>query len=210
VDDHPIFREGLVGLVERDAEWVVCGQADNAAQAFTAIEQLKPDLVLADIGLPGRSGVELLKDLQTIAPDLPVLVISMHDETLYAERLLRAGARGYIMKQEPPDRIVEGIRQVLNGQIYFSASISGRILSALSGRTTSKDSPLARLTDRELEVFRLLGEGRNNHAIAKQLHITHKTVDAHRGNIRQKLQLKNGTELISYAARWLEAEATAH
>src|SRR5258708_3496183 len=115
VDDHPVCREGLAGLVERDAEWIVCGQADSAAQAFTAIEQAKPDLLLADIGLQGRSGLELLKDLHAIAPDLPVLVISMHDEVLYAERVLRAGARGYIMKPEAPDKILEAIRRVLDG-----------------------------------------------------------------------------------------------
>jgi len=207
VDDHPLFREGLVSLVKREPTWTVCGEADSAAQALTDIQRLKPDLVLADVGLQGRSGLELLKDLRVIEADLAVLVISMHDETLYAERALRAGARGYIMKQETPEQLLEAVRLVLSGQIYLSSQMSVRILSAFSGRDAKGGSPIAQLTDRELEILQLIGHGQDSHAIARQLNVSPKTVDAHRGNIKQKLQLRSATELISYAARWMESES---
>jgi len=209
VDDHPVFREGLVGLVRREEDWTVCGEADTAAQALTAIEKLKPDLVLADIGLPGRSGLELIKDLRSAFPELAILVISMHDETLYAERVLRAGARGYIMKQEGPDKILQAVRQVLDGQIYLSGKMSVRILDTFAGGRSKASSPIARLTDRELEVLQLVGQGKDSHVIAGQLHLSVKTVDAHRGHIKEKLNLKNGTELICYAARWVATQEPA-
>lgn len=209
VDDHPVFREGLVGLVKREADWIVCGEADAAPQALTAIEKLKPDLVLADIGLPGRSGLELIKDLRAALPELAVLVISMHDETLYAERVLRAGGRGYIMKQEGPDRMLQAIRQVLDGQIYLSGKMSVRILDAFAGGSAKASSPIARLTDRELEILQLVGQGNDSHVIAGQLHLSVKTVDAHRGHIKEKLNLSSGTELIVYAARWVATHEPA-
>ena len=209
VDDHPVFREGLVGLVKREDDWIVCGEADTAAQALTAIEKLKPDLVLADIGLPGRSGLELIKDLRSAFPELAILVISMHDETLYAERVLRAGARGYIMKQEGPDKILQAVRQVLEGQIYLSGKMSVRILDTFAGGRNKASSPIARLTDRELEVLQLVGQGKDSHVIAGQLHLSVKTVDAHRGHIKEKLNLKNATELICYAARWVATQEPA-
>jgi len=205
VDDHPVFREGLVGLVKREADLTVCGEADAAPLALTALERLKPDLTLVDIGLPGRSGLELIKDLRAVRPDLAVLVISMHDETLYAERVLRAGGRGYIMKQEGPQKILRAVRQVLDGQIYLSEKMSVRILDAFSSRARSA-SPISRLTDRELEVLQLIGEGKDSHDIAGQLHLSFKTVDAHRGKLKEKLNLKSGTELICYAARWVESQ----
>jgi DNA-binding NarL/FixJ family response regulator len=208
VDDHPVFREGLVGLVKREADLAVCGEADNAPQALAAIERLKPNLVLVDIGLPGKSGLELVKDLQAVLPEIAVLVISMHDETLYAERVLRAGGRGYIMKQEGPDKILQAIRQVLDGQIAVSGKMSGRILDALSDRRAKTDSPIARLTDREFEILQLIGRGKDSHAIAEHLHLSVKTVDAHRGNIKEKLELESGTELICYAARWMETQSS--
>lgn len=209
VDDHPVFREGLVGLVKREADLAVCGEADNAPQALTAVESLKPDLVLADIGLPGRSGLELVKDIRAACPEMAVLVISMHDETLYAERVLRAGGRGYIMKQEGPEKILQAIRQVLDGQIAVSGKMSARILDTLSDRRTKTNSPIARLTDREFEVLQLIGQGKDSHFIAEQLHLSVKTVDAHRGHIKEKLELKSGTELICFAARWMETHSPA-
>jgi DNA-binding NarL/FixJ family response regulator len=208
VDDHPVFREGLVGLIQRESDLTVCGEADNARQALSSIERLKPDVVLADMGLPARSGLELLKDLRALQAETAVLVISMHEETLYAERVLRAGGRGYIMKQEGPEKILQGIRQVLEGQICVSAKMSGRILDAFSGRA-KPSSPIAGLTDREFEVLRLIGQGKNSQAIAEQLHLSSKTVDAHRTHLKEKLNLKNGTELICYAARWMEQEESA-
>jgi DNA-binding NarL/FixJ family response regulator len=206
VDDHPVFREGLVGLVKREPDLMVCGEADNASHALTAIESLKPDLVLADIGLPGKSGLELLKDLRAMCPELAVLVISMYEETLYAERVLRAGARGYLMKQEGPENILRAMRQVLDGQTYVSERMSVRILNVFSGRSDKARSPIARLSDREFEILQLIGQGKDSSAIAKQLHVSSKTVDAHRGHIKEKLNLRNGTELIYYAVRWVGAQ----
>jgi DNA-binding NarL/FixJ family response regulator len=209
VDDHPVFREGLVGLVQREPGLTICGEADNAPRALGAIAGLKPELVLADIGLPGKSGLELIKDILAVRPETAVLVISMHDETLYAERVLRAGGRGYIMKQEGPDKILQAIRHVLDGQPYLSAKMSVRILDAFSSRRAKSSSPIARLTDRELEILRLIGEGKDSHIIARELHLSSKTVDAHRGHIKEKLNLKNGTELIWYAARWVVTQPSA-
>ena len=209
VDDHPVFREGLVVLVKQEADLVVCGEADSAPQALAAIDGLKPDLVLADIGLAGKSGLELVKDLRATLPEIAVLVISMHDETLYAERVLRAGGRGYIMKQEGPEKMLQAIRRVLDGQIYLSGKMSVRILDAFSDRRAKSNSPIARLTDRELEILQLIGRGKDSHAIAGLLHLSFKTVDAHRGHIKEKLELKNGTELICFAARWVTTQSPA-
>src|SRR5437870_3418296 len=206
VDDHPIFREGLASLVRREPCLTICGEADDASQALTAIEKSKPDLVLVDIGLPGRSGLELIKDLRAVSRDTAVLVISMHDETLYAERVLRAGARGYIMKQEGPEKMLQGIRHVLDGQIHLSGKMSIRILDAFSGDRDQSASPIGRLTDRELEILQLTGEGKDSHDIARLLNVSFKTVDAHRGHIKEKLKLRTHTELVSYAARWVEAQ----
>jgi len=210
VDDHPVFREGLVGLVKREPDLAVCGEADNAPQALAGIEELKPDLVLVDIGLPGKSGLELTKDLRALLPAIAVLVISMHDETLYAERVLRAGGRGYIMKQEGPEKILQAIRHVLDGEISVSGKMSGRILHALANPRAKTDSPIAQLTDREFEIFQLIGRGKDSHAIAEQLHLSVKTVDSHRGKIKGKLELKSGTELICYAARWMESQSSGN
>jgi len=204
VDDHPVFRDGLVRIAAAIPGLVVCGEADNARDAFDSISKLNPDIVLMDINLPGKSGLELLQDVHAMRPDLPVLVISMHDEQLYAERVLRAGGRGYIMKQEGPDKMREAITKVLNGQVYASDRTAGAILDALSRpRSTGSTSTLGKLTDRELEVLRLTGQGKDNRTIAQELHISLKTVDTHRGHIKQKLGLKNGTELIHYAVRWV-------
>jgi DNA-binding NarL/FixJ family response regulator len=206
VDDHPVFREGLVGLVKREPGWMVCGEADNVAQALTDIERAKPDLLLADISLPGRGGLELIKDVRAMQPSLAVLVISMHDESLYAERVLRAGGRGYIMKQAGPDKMLQAIRLVIEGQIYLSEKMSVRILDAFSGKSQKSSSPISRLTDRELEILELIGQGKDSAVISRELNLSSKTVDAHRGHIKEKLQLKNGTELICYAARWVETQ----
>ena len=204
VDDHPVFRDGLVRIAAAIPGLVVCGEADNARDAFDSISRLNPDIVLMDINLPGKSGLELLQDVHAMHPDLPVLVISMHDEQLYAERVLRAGGRGYIMKQEGPDKMREAITKVLNGQVYASERTAGAILDALSRpRSSASTSTMGKLTDRELEVLRLTGQGKDNRAIAKDLHISLKTVDTHRGHIKEKLGLKNGTELIHYAVRWV-------
>jgi DNA-binding NarL/FixJ family response regulator len=201
VDDHPIFRAGLIGLVNIESDLMVCGEAQDAVQALQALDKQHPDLILLDMGLPGKSGLELLKDIRAMSPRMPVLIISMHDETLYAERIIRAGGRGYIMKQEGPEKIIQAIRRVLSGGISVSESISLQILDALSGPKGGGTS-ISKLTDREFEVYRLLGQGKEPHEISRLLHISIKTVDTHRMNIRRKLGLRNATELIHHATRW--------
>ena len=208
VDDHPMTRAGLVHVINRQPDLIVCGEAENAAEALDAVDACRPDLVLADITLPGKSGLELIKDIKAIRPGLPILVISMHDESLYAERVLRAGARGYITKHEGGERLMQAVRHVLSGQIYVSEKMSAHILERFSGgQVAPVCSLVAQLSDREFEVFELLGEGLSAHEIAGRLHISTKTVDAHRANIKAKLVIKTTSELISYAARWIEHRA---
>ena len=204
VDDHPVFRAGLIGLVGMEPDLAVAGEACDAAAALEAVSRLQPDLVLLDMSLPGKSGLELLKDLRAAYPRLPVLIISMHDETLYAERVIRAGGRGYLMKQAGPEKMIKAIRRVLAGSISVSERISTLILDALSG---SRDQPeraasISTLTDREFEIYRLLGQGKESQEIAQTLHLSSKTVDTHRSHIKTKLGLKNNTELVHHATRW--------
>jgi DNA-binding NarL/FixJ family response regulator len=202
VDDHPIFRAGLTSLVNLEAELTVCGEANDATQAMHAFDKLHPDLVLLDMSLPGKGGLELLKDIRALSPQTPVLIISMHDETLYAERVIKAGGRGYIMKQEGPEKIAQAIRKVLSGSISVSERIAAQILDAMSGSKSGMSNSVSTLTDREFDVYRLLGQGKEPHDIARTLHLSIKTVDTHRAHIRQKLGLRNATELIHHATRW--------
>jgi len=207
VDDHPMMREGLAQLIDHESDLCVAGQADTAVQALQAVGTLLPDLALVDISLPDRNGIELIKDLQTLHPQLPVLVVSMHDETLYAERVLRAGARGYIMKQAGGKKLMEAIRQVLGGQIYVSEKMSAKILEIFSGhRADAVKSAVECLSDREFEVFQLIGQGQGTRQIAQHLHLSIKTVEVHRANIKRKLELKSAMDLVRYAVRWSEAQ----
>jgi DNA-binding NarL/FixJ family response regulator len=207
VDDHPMMRQGLTQLIGAESDLAVCGGVENAERALDAIGALKPDLVLADISLPGKNGLELIKDFQAVQPGLPVLVISMHDETLYAGRVLRAGGRGYIMKQEGGTKLMQAIRRVLGGQIYVSEKMSAEILETFSGRRAGTEgSPVEKLTDREFEVFQLIGQGRGTRDIAEKLHLSVKTVEVHRANIKAKLTLKSASELIRFAVRWSESQ----
>jgi DNA-binding NarL/FixJ family response regulator len=207
VDDHPMMREGVALLISREKDLEVCGEADTAPAAIELVAQTKPHLVMVDITLPGRSGLELIKDIHAVSPDTLVLVVSMHDESLYAERVLRAGGRGYVMKQEGGKKLMEAIRQVLNGQIYVSPAISVRILEAFSGHTKeSTHSGIERLTDREFEVFRLIGQGASTREIAKRLRLSVKTVEVHRLNIKSKLRLSTASELVHYAVRWMQSQ----
>jgi len=209
VDDHPMMRQGLGQLISAEPDLCVCGEAENAAGALDAIGTLKPDLVLADISLPGKNGLELIKDFQSLQPGLPVLVISMHDESLYAERVLRAGGRGYIMKQEGGKKLMQAIRHVLEGKIYVSEKMSANILETFSGRHAGAEgSPIEKLTDREFEIFQLMGQGQGTREIAEKLHLSIKTVDAHRANIKAKLKLTSASELIRFAVRWTESQGT--
>ncbi len=207
VDDHPMMREGLTQLIQHEADLEICGEAGDANQALEKINALKPDLVLSDITLPGKNGIELIKDIHAMHPDLLVLVLSMHDEALYVERVLRAGGRGYVMKQEGGKKIMDAIRQVLSGQIHVSEKMSSKILEIFSGRRSDvATSPIEKLTDREFEVFQLIGEGLGTKQMADKLHLSAKTIDVHRANIKAKLQLGSVAELIRHAVRWVESQ----
>jgi DNA-binding NarL/FixJ family response regulator len=203
-----MMRHGLAQLIDNEGDLKVCAEADNAGQAINAVAKQGFDLALVDISLPDKNGLELIKDIRTLSPSLPILVVSMHDEMIYAERVLRAGARGYIMKQEGGQKFLEAIRQVLAGQVYVSAKMSARILENLSGNRAgaTSESPVRRLSDREFEVFQLIGQGVGTAKIAMQLHLSVKTVEVHRANIKQKLSLSTATELVRYAVRWLDSQ----
>jgi DNA-binding NarL/FixJ family response regulator len=207
VDDHPMMRQGLAQLVECEPDLCAAGEAGTAAEAMAAVAAQRPHLVLADISLPDRNGLELIKDLQALYPDLPVLVVSMHDEGLYAERVLRAGGRGYIMKQEGGSKMIEAIRQVLRGQIYVSEKISAKILELFSGRRAGPSgSPMELLSDREFEIFQHIGQGKTTRQIADLLHLSVKTIEVHRINMKKKLGVQNATELVRQAVRFQETQ----
>jgi DNA-binding NarL/FixJ family response regulator len=210
VDDHTFMRHGLVKFLSSQPEIEVCGEAENALDALTAIGKLRPDVVLTDIVLPGKSGLELVKDIRTMYPEIHILVISLHEESYYAERVLHAGAHGYIIKRDGDSQLLTAIQKVLAGQIFVSESIAGKILQIFSrGRTAATDSPAHGLTDRELQVFELIGQARTTRAIAEALHISVKTAEAHRSNIKEKLNISGGPELIRLAVRWVESKTAS-
>jgi DNA-binding NarL/FixJ family response regulator len=210
VDDHPILRQGLARLINAEADLVVCGEAEDAARAFDAVGVLSPDVAVIDISLKGSNGIELTKNIKARYPSLPILVLSMHDESLYAERALRAGALGYIMKEEASEQVLVGIRRVLVGEIFLSERMKAKMLQQMaSGRAKTITSPIELLTDRELEVFRLIGEGHSTRQIAAQLHLSVRTVEAYREYIKAKLGLKNSTELIQHAFHWVHHDMAA-
>jgi DNA-binding NarL/FixJ family response regulator len=200
VDDHPILRQGLVRLIEREPDLTVCGEAESAEQAMEAIRKVRPALAIVDLSLEGKPGLELIKDLRAHHPDILVLVLSMHDEALWAERVIRAGACGYVMKQEKPRMLLAKIRQALRGETCLSEQIAQTLLRRLtSGRGTEGIPPEDGLGDRELEVLQLIGQGRSTRDVAAVLHISIKTVEAHREHIKRKLNLGSGGELLRYA-----------
>jgi len=206
VDDHPMMREGLAALLGSQPDLEICGEAESAPQALDMIPTKRPDIVIADITLPGKSGIELIKDISVMYPKVATLAVSMHDEAVYAERVLRAGARGYIMKKEGGKRILEAIQKVRAGEVAVSEKMSAQILRIYSGRAGGEtESPVRQLTDREFEVFELIGRGLGTTQMAAELHISVKTIEVHRAHIKEKLQIKSGTELIAYAARWAES-----
>ena len=205
VDDHPFMRAGLRQLIDRQPDLIVCGEASNPAEAFQQLARGVPDLILTDLTMPGRGGIEFLRDLRAAHEALPILVVSMHDEGVYAERALRAGARGYIMKEAGGENLLAAIRRVLGGEVYVSPRMSARILDAVSARRPrGSRSPIEQLTDREFEVFQLIGQGKSTRDIAAELHLSPKTVDVHRGHIKEKLGLRDVTALIRHAVRWVE------
>ncbi|MGI8966021.1 MAG: response regulator [Limisphaerales bacterium] len=200
MDDHPIMREGLAQMIHCEPDLMVCGQFEETIKSFEAIATLQPDLAIVDISLKGSSGIELLKNIKVQYPKLLVLVLSMHDESLYAERALRGGASGYIMKQESADQVLGAIRKILNGEIYLSEKISAKLMQQLvGGRVLESSSAMERLSDRELEVFGLIGQGRGTRQIADQLNLSVKTIESHRSHIKEKLNVKTSTELVRRA-----------
>jgi DNA-binding NarL/FixJ family response regulator len=209
VDDHPLFRHGIADLINAEADLEVCGEADNCPSALDGIRQLAPDLVTVDISLRGANGIELLKSIRAEHARLPLLVLSMHDEALYALRALRAGARGYIMKQEALDRVMSAIRQVLRGELYVSPSMSGRMIEEfVQGGTGGSGSAIAdRLTDRELEILQLIGQGHGVQQIAEELNLSAKTVETHRAHIKEKLNFQSARELARFAVQWVDQQA---
>ena len=206
VDDHPIVRKGLAQLINQEEDLVICGEADNAETALETLKKVKPDLAIVDISLRGIDGFELTKLIRARFDNIPVLVISMHDESLFAERALRVGARGYIMKQEAIEKMMEAIRKVLRGELYVSERVSANIVKRfVDGKAEGVSSPEELLSDREMEVFQLIGQGFGTRQIADQLHVSVKTVETYRANIKEKLNLKNATELMKHAVHWIES-----
>jgi DNA-binding NarL/FixJ family response regulator len=209
VDDHPIVRSGLAQLINREPDLTVCGDAEEMHAALETIYALKPDILIVDISLKGPDGLDLLKIIRAHNPSLPVLILSMHDEAIYAERALRAGANGYIMKQEATDRVLVALRRILNREIYVSDRVANRMLHQFvggNGSTAVKRSPVDDLSDRELEVLRLIGEGYGTRQIAEQLHLSIKTVESYQGHLKDKLSLRNSRELMQYAIQWAMSE----
>lgn len=200
VDDHPVVREGLTEMINRHAGFRVCGEAEDRAQALAAIETCKPDLAIIDLALNGQPGIELVKDIHTRYPELHLLVLSMHDEQVHAERVIRAGACGYIAKQEAATKIVSAIQRVLDGGIYLSDRVTERITAKLAGRL--QGTSIYNLADRELQVFELIGEGFSTPQIAEQLHLGTGTVETYRARIKEKLLLKDAQELLQTAIHW--------
>lgn len=210
VDDHPIVRQGLALLINRESDLAVVGEAEDAQNAMQAVMSAKPDILIVDISLNGPDGLDLLKNVRTKYPELPVLILSMHDESIYAERALRAGAQGYIMKQEATEKVLVAIRRILSHEIYISERIANRMLQRYIGsRGTGRPYSVADLTDRELEVFRLIGEGHSTRQIAEELHISVKTVESYQAHIKEKLSLRSARELVQHAIQWSITEKTA-
>ena len=207
VDGHPVTREGLISVINREEDLEVCGAVGSPAEAISAIQGTHPDMMISDMSIPGRNGIEFLKDIHAVLPALPILVLSMHDETFYAERALRSGARGYLMKESSLEKLMEVIRLILTGGSFVSPQISARLVDAAIGRRPrGSNSPIEKLSDREFEVFQHIGNGKSTKEIAGTLHLSPKTVDVHRGRIKQKLQIRDAISLLHHAVRWVETQ----
>lgn len=209
VDDHPIFRDGISQLINHEPDLMVCGGVSSAPQALSAVEELGPDMLIVDISIQGTNGIELVKAIRAQRPEMPMLVVSMHDESIYAERALRAGARGYIMKAEPSEKVIAAIKRILDGGLYLSDAMGGQLLNTfLVGRSDKAGvSAVGQLSDRELEVFHALGEGKGTREIAESLNLSIKTVETHRAHIKEKLKIRTANELIRAAVEWVNSEA---
>jgi DNA-binding NarL/FixJ family response regulator len=208
VDDHPLFRKGLEQLIHSDQKFTICGEAGNAAEAMDVIRRLHPDLAIVDLSLPGANGIELIKNIRAEFPKLTILVLSMHDESLYAVRALRAGAQGYVMKHEAMANVIQAIQEVLSGRPYLSPAMAAQVITKFAyGQVEGEPDPTERLSDRELEILELIGKGSEVRQIAKLLHLSPKTVETHRAHIKEKLQLKNSREVARFALQWLSARS---
>ena len=203
VDDHPIVRRGLKELVADEPDLEVCGEAADEPEAIQQLEETRPDVVVVDLSLPSGHGLDLIRKIRLHDERIRILVSTMHDESLFAERTLRAGAAGFINKQEAPEKIIDALRQVLRGNVYLSSHIANRLLLRLRGDQSTEEDPVHRLTDRELEVFEMIGKGLPVRKIAKNLGLSHKTIEAHREKIKVKLHLNNGSEMTRYATQWV-------
>lgn len=205
IDDHPIMRHGLAQLIRAEEGLDVIGEAGSAREGLEVVGRLKPDLAVIDLTLPDKNGLELVKDIRAAHPATQCLVLSMHDETLYGERALRAGARGYVMKEEAADHLVTAIHKVISGGLYVSESLNARMLEQVTGAARSKATGMDALTDRELEILALIGKGVATKIIAAQLSISARTVEAHRAHIKEKLGMTDGAALVRYAVQWVES-----
>lgn len=205
VDDHPLMRKGMAMTLENSVEFEVCGQSESAEEAMGEIPDLKPDGCVIDISLPGMNGIELVKNLLAQMPALKILVVSRHDEELYAERAIRAGAKGYLMKLEAGEVLVSAVRQIMTGGIYLSDKIGSQLIMKIASGQNTGDNPLEILSDRELEVFELTGKGETTKDIAQRLHVSVKTVDTYRARIKEKMNLKTANELMRKAVQWVES-----
>lgn len=210
VDDHPIVRQGLSLLINQEPDLTVCGEAEELHAALQKITNCRPDILIVDISLNGPDGLELLKSVRCRDASLPVLILSMHEESIYAERALRAGANGYIMKQEATETVLVALRRILNREIYVSERVASKMLRQyIVGSATAKPSPVSDLSDRELEVFRLIGEGHGTRQIAEELHLSVKTVESYQAHIKEKLSLRSARELMQHAIQWAINERAA-
>jgi len=208
VDDHPLLRRGLAELINREADMVFCGEAEDSPSAMKSIAQIKPDLVIVDISLKGYNGIELIKNIKAFDQKIQVLVLSMHDESVYAMRVLKAGAKAYVMKQEVVDKVMEAVRRIRAGKVFVSERVASRMLDqVVVGGDPAPDSPVDLLSDRELEIVNMIGSGLPTREIAAKLHISIKTVESHRARIKEKLNLQNAIQLVQFCVRWVEEGA---
>jgi len=206
VDDHAMVRQGLAAMIGKEHGWEVCGEAADASTATSEISRLRPDLVIVDISLPGASGIELVKNIQAIDPAIRFVVLSAHDESVYALRALKAGAKGYVMKQDKADAVIAAVRKVIKGQIYVSEQVNGEVLNRMiRGQDGPDDSPVAGLSDRELEVATLIGSGLGTREIGARLRVSVKTVETHRARLKTKLSLNTAMQLVQFCVRWVDA-----
>jgi DNA-binding NarL/FixJ family response regulator len=208
VDDHPLLRRGLAELINQEADMTFCGEAEDSPTAMKLISQIKPDLVIVDISLKGYNGIELIKNIKAFDPKIQILVLSMHDESVYAMRVLRAGAKAYVMKQEVVDKVMEAVRRIRAGKVFVSERVASRMLDqVVVGGDPAPDSPVDLLSDRELEIVNMIGSGQPTREIAAKLHISIKTVESHRARIKEKLSLQNAIQLVQFCVRWVEEGA---